>query len=523
MPDNQQLKSEPKFNTEHVNTESKSLIERMPLSVTWAVFIILLSILGAVVYFVFFSPQSMQFMRKDMSIFISDNSTDVMQEDNADGQLEDYAESMILYEKPKYHISFDYPQDWTIQEDDIDNISNPGFKVRLESAASDDSMTISVTEKYPNTFDFFDPVSAPSFVPDEELFKKEHENGFCDVLACSDPFTSFWFEKNGYFYTFVIDTLEPSMIDNFIFKSVKVDPVSGSEWITYTNDEYGYSFAYPDNWILENGLINPTAIQYHPIGSNTAAINFGVYSENQELYRSSDSVYDYNLIASRIEKYEDTAMVIEFIINNHVFRSYEYVDDGSLEGDSVGEVYMFVSDPFEVGGEEFRLALSWIENPGGYTENPYVKNTFIEMLSTIKISPDLLKDESVLYTNNNYGFGINLPKGWEMQEASSVDGEGFFVLEGDKEVRILPSGGFDTGITCSAPGVGFVAGKETRATNCDVNGVMVIHHFLPNEDLPSGWVSCTDEYKNCHRIEIYSPNAGASKELLDILDTFTLN
>lgn len=90
--------------------------------------------------------------------------------------------------------------------------------------------------------------------------------------------------------------------------------VDTTNWLTYTNDEYGFSFRYPEEWIL-NEQPNTISLQSPELVGNTYADSFTVEVTENDFDNQKKQIEDSDLIDGNLSLSKFNDDVAESSIN----------------------------------------------------------------------------------------------------------------------------------------------------------------------------------------------------------------
>lgn len=146
--------------------------------------------------------------------------------------------------------------------------------------------------------------------------------------------------------------------------------------LTYRNEELGFEFKYPQTWQFDEKekLLSPQKISFYEIGSNSAPVSFGLYTQG-----SNFGQMEYCLKNCQRNSPDST-----IIINGREFTLYDLKDYGRYEGASAGNVVYVVGPEISLK-DTGRLVFEWQERPGNSIVPGNDKNIFLEIIKTINL------------------------------------------------------------------------------------------------------------------------------------------
>jgi len=266
------------------------------------------------------------------------------------------------YEDNDFGISFKYPNDpwrgFEVTENSITiNQEHPGFGMNIRKLSSypdsdTQNIVISRSNKIINNLSY------------KEYYRQEAGSSSYGYILADENFGSYYMFNSSW---------GP---DNELFEQImetvslaKVIP-SGptSNWQFYDDKKFDYDFSYPENWNLEEHygayLLSPEKIVHKEIGSNNAPIRFGVYSSNKDIFLRNDYVLSFDNKQYHIDNDKRNQQDSVEIINGKKFDKYDLIDYGQYEGDSAGNIIMFVSHDSLSSSNDVKLVFTWEERPG---------------------------------------------------------------------------------------------------------------------------------------------------------------
>jgi len=223
------------------------------------------------------------------------------------------------------------------------------------------------------------------------LTSKAIELGNLQVTAYHDPSN----KENISVITFIRDgnlyaayDLKPEDRDSSsniflaIVGSIKLEDASRQ---TYSDENFNYSFSYPEDWNIDGNLLSYTEIKKYEIGSNNAPISFGAYSSDANVLSKNTKVLNFNKKQYYIDNAEKNEPDSVVLINGHQFYKYDLIDPGTYEGDSAGNVVILVSQDSISDTEDIKLVFTWEEFPGSTKLADNSKSDFMDVVSSIEI------------------------------------------------------------------------------------------------------------------------------------------
>jgi len=196
----------------------------------------------------------------------------------------------------------------------------------------------------------------------------------------------------------IISTLE--IADNELPKSSEVD-ISGRK--TYTNEEYGFEFKYPNNWYFDgNGRLSPQKIEYYQMtGLDNAPIHLAIYSKAEDKYIFGSSMYHGSWFEEGNFFKENN--ISDIIIGGKDFKRYNWHDDtdklnGNGQSNRFGNFIWITNYPVSDNKEmpDLKFDFEWYQHVGN---KEYSLDDFMEIISTFKLidKVDCIYDKA--YTN----------------------------------------------------------------------------------------------------------------------------
>lgn len=155
-----------------------------------------------------------------------------------------------------------------------------------------------------------------------------------------------------------------------------------SDWLTYTNEDYDFEFKYPQDWFLSENKLSPQPIENYATGSTNAPILFGIFAKNQDIFLNSSKIGSFGNFEWQIENSERNNPDSTLNINGTTFQYYDLIDSGRYEGDSAGNVLLFVSPPME--NQDIFIVFEWQQFPAAKNLNLNKSQDFINIVSTFK-------------------------------------------------------------------------------------------------------------------------------------------
>lgn len=112
-----------------------------------------------------------------------------------------------------------------------------------------------------------------------------------------------------------------------------------------------FQFRYPSDWQHQDTYLSPQPIVHYEIGSVNAPVYYKLIP-----VADFDSYYSY-----ATEKRVSADQVVS--IGGYDFKRYDLVDSGTYEGESSGEVIIYVSPTLHLAGQDYHLLFHWEEKP----------------------------------------------------------------------------------------------------------------------------------------------------------------
>lgn len=115
-------------------------------------------------------------------------------------------ENWKTYRNDELGFEMNYPKEWKISEENIDNQLKSRQRVTIiNTQQENEKIAISITDNAPAIPEFSDnsPI-ADGIIEGVDVHVENFPKGYCDGLGCTNPFTSWWLENNGRFYTFAL-------------------------------------------------------------------------------------------------------------------------------------------------------------------------------------------------------------------------------------------------------------------------------------------------------------------------------
>ena len=181
-----------------------------------------------------------------------------------------------------------------------------------------------------------------------------------------------------------LTTTTPEVSDELINELADKLKDDTKDWEVHRNEEMGFEFKYPKEWVLDNDLLSPWPIEKYMIGSNNAPIHFGVYSEDQKIFLNNDDIYDYNKIKYYLANNQRNNPDLVLNINNYRFEKYDLIDFGRYEGDSAGNVIIYGSKNFLNNEKNLYIIFEWQEKPGNEVIDLNSSKYLDSIISTFK-------------------------------------------------------------------------------------------------------------------------------------------
>ena len=176
--------------------------------------------------------------------------------------------------------------------------------------------------------------------------------------------------------------LTADQLDQITDKLQTSASTSTADWLTYTNEEYGFEFKYPKDWFINNNHLSPQPIEYYAIGSNNAPISFGIYAKNKEIFLDSSEIGNFGFYEYQIKNSKRNNSDSTLDINGIIFQYYDLIDYGRYEGDSAGNVILLVGPPLD--NQDLFVVFEWQQFPVGKELKLNKSQDFINIISTFK-------------------------------------------------------------------------------------------------------------------------------------------
>lgn len=180
-----------------------------------------------------------------------------------------------------------------------------------------------------------------------------------------------------------VQSAQVNSLKNQAGNQSRINNVS-ADWKTYTNAKYGYEIKYPKGWFLDNGRLSSQKIENYEIGSDNAPVHFGVCTQNEDVFDSTNKpdICNFDYYEYQIKNLKRNRPDSSLEINGLAFKRYDLIDDGRYEGDNAGNVILLVGPKMK--NQDLLVVFEWQQFPGTQTLKSNQPQDFIDISSTFK-------------------------------------------------------------------------------------------------------------------------------------------
>lgn len=104
--------------------------------------------------------------------------------------------------------------------------------------------------------------------------------------------------------------------------------VDTSDWLTYTNEEYGFSFKYPEEWEINGPVGQSIGVQAEKISSLPTEQKVAPRTKVSPTTKSQNEVERDNLISERDSSYGGKLIQLS---NVNFYRYIDYIENGTID------------------------------------------------------------------------------------------------------------------------------------------------------------------------------------------------
>ena len=132
------------------------------------------------------------------------------------------------------------------------------------------------------------------------------------------------------------------------------------------------------------------------------------------------------------------------------------------------------------------------------------------------------------YRNEEYGFEVKYPEGWELilKNNNTIEEDGIFIIKNDSRLAVLPKGEYDQGLpfnqSLKEVGREIIGGKNFIKKIWTLDNQKILAVYTLNDSL-NNWLQCNQENLNCSRIDIMADNGDDFEILNKVVEQIVFN